>query len=120
GRRHSYDSSPSICCFGCEDAQERTPPGILDALGKMVVPEHVGCLQVLVVDGVVGLNQSPSHLVMKVLSLAARVLMRPGKQRHRLASAVASLLAPAHPALGDLQRPFGLAIPARRQDARAV
>src|SRR5262249_12731918 len=41
GRRHGYDSPLSVCCFGCEDAQELRPRRITDALGEVVNLDHV-------------------------------------------------------------------------------
>ena len=48
-------------------------------LGEMVVLEHVGRLQVLVIDRIVGSHQGQRRLVVKVLSLAAHLLMRFGQ-----------------------------------------
>ena len=70
GRRHGYDSLPGACCLESEDAQERAPARIMDALGEMVVLEHVGRLQVLVIDHVVVAHQRERRLVVEVLSLA--------------------------------------------------
>lgn len=44
GRRHGYDSSPSVGCFGFEDGAELCPAGITDALGQMVIADQVGKL----------------------------------------------------------------------------
>src|SRR5262249_4617944 len=44
GRRHSYDSPTGPCCLVGEDAHEATPPGIADALGEVMVLDHVGRL----------------------------------------------------------------------------
>jgi hypothetical protein len=76
GRRHSDDSAPSACCFGAEDAQERRPARIGDAFGKVVVPDHVGRLQVLMIDGVILAHQLERYLVVEVLSLSLHLLMR--------------------------------------------
>ena len=71
-----YDLSTGACCLVGEDAQERAPSGILDALGKMVVLEHVGRLQVFVIDGVVLAHEGERRLMAKVPSLALHLLMR--------------------------------------------
>ena len=47
-----------------------------DALGEMVILEHVGCLQVLVIDRVVRPHECQRRLVVEVLSLALHFLMR--------------------------------------------
>ena len=48
-----YHSSTGACCLVGEDAQERAPPRISDAFGEMVILEHIGRLQILMIDGVV-------------------------------------------------------------------
>jgi hypothetical protein len=53
GRRHSDNPLPSAYCLESEDAQELAPASILDALGKVMILEHIGRLQVLVIDRVV-------------------------------------------------------------------
>jgi hypothetical protein len=45
----------------------------------MVVPDHVGRLQVLVIDGVIGTNERQRCLLVKIPPLATHLLMRPGK-----------------------------------------
>jgi hypothetical protein len=94
-----YDSPTGACCLVGEGAQERCPPGILDAFGEVMVPEHVGRLQVLVIDRVVLPNQRQRCLVMEVCSLASHLLVRFGEQLDRLAPTVTSLLATGDPAL---------------------
>jgi len=86
----------------------------------MLIPDHVGDLQVFVIDRVVLTHQLERRLVVKVGSLAAYRLMRPCQYSHRLAPAMAAFLAPTHPALRGFERAFRLAIPARREDAHAV
>ena len=113
-------SLPSIYCFESEDAQECRPPGITDAFGEMVIPDHVGRLQVFVVDRVVGSDQRERRLMMKILSLAAYLLMRLRQQCGRLPATIAPFLAPRNSALGGFQRALGFAIPTRRIDARGV
>jgi hypothetical protein len=91
----------------------------LDALGKVMILNHVADQQILVIDRIIGLDKRKRRLVVKILSLASYCLMRFGQQRHRLTVPVASLRAPTDPTLGCLQRTFRLAIPARMEDACA-
>jgi hypothetical protein len=100
------------CCLEGKDAQERTPPRILNRLGEMVVPDHVGRLQILMVNRVVFAQQRERCLEVKVLSLATYLLMRFGKQDNRFLAAVAALLAPGYPTLRAFQRALGFTIPA--------
>ncbi len=119
-RRHGYDSPTGACCLVGEDAQERRPPSILDTLGEMVIPEHVGRLQVLVINHIIGTHQGERRLMMKVLPLAAHRLMRLGEQDNRFPATMAPYLAPRDPALRGLQCPLGFAIPTGRKDACAI
>src|SRR5262249_12124745 len=112
-----YDSAPGACCLGVEEAKEATPPRITDALGEAVVLDHVGRLQVLMIDRVVGANEGEGRLMVKVRALALHLQMRPGEQLHRFATASAAFLAATHPALGGLECSLSLAIPARMKDA---
>jgi hypothetical protein len=86
----------------------------------MVILDHVGRLQILVIDRVVLTYQSERCLVMKVLSLPLHLLMCFSEQGNRLLATMTPLLAPTDAPLGHLQCPLGLAIPARRKDARAI
>jgi hypothetical protein len=92
----------------------------LNALGEVGVLEHVGRLQVFVIDHIVRANERKRRLVVEVLPLAAHRLMRFRQQLHGLAPAVAALFAPRDSALRCFQRPLGFAIPARRKDARPI
>ena len=86
----------------------------------MVILDHVGRLQVLMLDRVVLAHQRQSPLVVKVLALALHFEMRFGEHRHRFTPAIAPFLAATDTPLRHFQRPFGLPIPARVEDARAV
>jgi hypothetical protein len=86
----------------------------------MAVLEHIGRLQVLMIDHIVGAHKGKRRLVVKVLPLAAHCLMRLGQQGDCLASTMAAFLAATHAALGGLERTFRRAIPARREDAPAI
>jgi hypothetical protein len=72
----------------------KTTRQIADTLGEVVVHEHIGRLQLLVIDRVVGSDQRQGRLMVKVCSLAAHLLMRLGSQLHRFLAAIAPLLAP--------------------------
>jgi hypothetical protein len=65
-------------------------------------------------------HQGQRRLVVEIVSLTTHCLMCFGKQCHRLAATVASLLAPRDPPLGGLERAFGFPVPAGRKDARAI
>jgi hypothetical protein len=119
-RRHGDCPLPGACCLESEDAQERRPAGIGDALGEMMVPDHVGRLQVFMVDHVVLLNEGQRRLMVEIRSLTAHFLMRLGKQRYRFPTAVAPLLAATHPPLCGFERTLGLAIAPGREDARTI
>jgi hypothetical protein len=69
-------SLPGAYCLESEDGQERRPAHITDTLGAMVIPDHVGRLQVFVLDGVVLAHQCQRRLVVEISPLAARLLMR--------------------------------------------
>jgi hypothetical protein len=62
-------SSTGACCRVGEEAQERAPPGILDALGEMVVLEQIADLQLRMRDRVIGLDQRERRLVVNILPL---------------------------------------------------
>jgi hypothetical protein len=85
-----------------------------------MVPDHIGELHICVIDHVTGAQQCERRFVVEVLASAARPLMRLRKQRHGLAPAVAAFLATREAPLGGIQRTFGLPVPTRRVDARAV
>ena len=75
GRRHGYDSSPGPYCLGAEDVQELRPPGIADALGEVVILDHVGRLQSLMIDRIVGTYQLKRRLMTEISPLALHFLM---------------------------------------------
>src|SRR6516165_5711314 len=85
-----------------------------------MILEHVGRLQVLMIDHVVLTHERERRLVMKILPLTSYFLMRLGEQYHCLAPAMTPFLAARDTTLRGLERAFRLAIPARREDARAI
>src|SRR5262249_25098416 len=74
----------------------------------------------LVIDRVILTHESERRRVVEVLALALHLQVGAGQQRDRLATAIASLLAAAHAALGRLERALCTAIPAGVEDARPV
>src|SRR5690348_7722482 len=86
----------------------------------MVVLDHVGRLQILVIDRVVVLDKSQRSLVVKVLPLALDLLMSPSEQHDCFPATVASFLAATQTPLRRLERALRFAIPAGRKDAHAI
>ena len=120
GGRHRYDPPTGACCLVGEDAQERRPSRIADAFGEMVILDHVGRLQVFMIDRVAGLDQAERRLVVEVLALAFHLQVCLGQQLHRLASAVAALRAPGHAPLQPFQVLLGLVIAGGGEDVLAI
>src|SRR5262249_45628700 len=85
-------------------------------LGEVVILHHVADLQIFVIDRVVRAHQTERRLVVEVLALAAHRLVRLRQQFHRLAPAMAALLARGYPALARRQVPLRLAKAARVVD----
>jgi hypothetical protein len=85
-----------------------------------MVLDHMGRLQIFVLDRIVLSHNGKRRLMKKVLPLAAHLLMRLGEQDSRLLAAVAAFFPAHHTALGGLERAFRLAIPSGRKDARAI
>jgi hypothetical protein len=70
------DSLTGACRLEGKDAQECRPARIGDALGEVVIPDHIADLQAFVIDRVVLTSQRQRGLVAKVLALTTRHLMR--------------------------------------------
>src|SRR5262249_40247456 len=119
-RRHGYSLLKSVCCFENKDAQERTPPRIGDTLGEVVVPDHVGRLQIFVVDGVVLVHERQCGLMMEVGALALHLQVCLRKQPYRFLAPIAALLASGDPPLAAPQIRLGTAGAARVVDHRAT
>ena len=77
------------CCLEGEDAQKLRPSGVLNGLGQMMVLEHVGDLQIFMIDRVEMSHQLQRCFVLEVLPLMPHLVVRFGKQLHCLAPAVA-------------------------------
>src|SRR5690242_12168025 len=84
--------TPSVCCFGFEDGTELRPTRIMDALSQVMIPYHIGDLQIFEIDGVVLAQQMQRGLVVEVEALALDVLMRLAQQRFGLAASLTPLL----------------------------
>src|SRR5258708_837049 len=76
-------------CLACEDATEPRPAGIADALSQVVIPQHIGDLQIFQVNRVVLAQQGQRGLVVVIGALAFDVLMGLRQQCHGLLAAVA-------------------------------
>jgi hypothetical protein len=100
-----------VCRLVAQDAQEGPPACICDALGEVVILNHVADLQVFVIHGVVLAHERERRLLMKVLPLSPDFLMRLGEQCYGLT--------PGYPTLRRFQRALGFALPAGSNDARA-
>ena len=59
----------------------------------MVIPDHLGRLQVFMISRVIILDERQRRLMVIVLSLAANFLMRFRQEIHRFTPAMAPLLA---------------------------
>jgi hypothetical protein len=94
-----------------EDDQERTPPSVSDAPGKVVALEHVGHLQILMIGRIVLAYQRKRCLVAKILPLASLLLVCIGEQDNRFLAAMTSFLAPRGASQCGLERPLFVTIP---------
>ena len=115
-----YHSPTGAHCLVGEDAQELAPASILDGLGKVVILEHVGRLQVFVIDGVVLLDKYQRGLLVEISALTLHLEVLLGQQPHSFAPAVASLFAPRDATLRHLEPTLGLSIPTWVENARAI
>jgi hypothetical protein len=85
----------------------------------MVVLEHVGRLQVLVIDHRIGAHKGKRRLVMEFRPLAAHFLIRFRKQRGGSVSPFTAFLVTRRPTLRCLPCSLGFAMPTGMEDARA-
>jgi hypothetical protein len=86
----------------------------------VVVLEHVGRLQILMIDGVVLLHKVKRRLVVKVDPLALYREVRFGEQLRRFPAAVTPLLAARHSALRGFEAALCLTVTAGIVDHRAI
>jgi amphi-Trp domain-containing protein len=99
GGWHGDDATASVCCFAFEDGPELCPAGITDALGQVVVLDHVGHLQVFKIDDLVVAHQLERRFMLEVAPLPVDLLVLLGQELHGLAAAFAPLLATGDTAL---------------------
>jgi hypothetical protein len=59
--------------------RKEPPPRITIRLGQVVIPHHVGRLEVFVIDRIMLLNERQRGLVVEVLPLASHLLIRLGE-----------------------------------------
>jgi len=85
-----------------------------------MVLDHVGRLQVFVIDGVVLPEELQCELVMEVSALPPYMLVFASEKLHGFLAALAALLATRYPTLGLGQGLFRLPILARILDARTI
>jgi hypothetical protein len=86
----------------------------------MMILEHVGRLQVLMIDHIIGAHQSQRRFLVEVDALPLDLQMRFGEQRDHPATAVAPLLVARDATLRGFQCALGLAIPTGMKDARTI
>jgi hypothetical protein len=120
GRVHRYDPPTGACCLEGEDAQKLRPSGVLNGLGQMMVLEHVGDLQILMIDCIETPHQMQRGFLLEILPLTPHLEMRFGKQLHCFAPTVAPLLAASHAALSRFEATLRPAIAARVMNHRAI
>ena len=70
GGWHRDDLTPGACCLGFEDAAERCPARITDALGEMTIPYHIGDPQIFESRSCRTAQQETRRLVMEIGPLA--------------------------------------------------
>ncbi len=104
--RNRLHSLASVCCFACEDGTKLTPACIRDAFGEVVVPHHIGDLQLFEIDHIVLTHEHERRLVVKITSLAFHVLGDFGSSGKRFPAPVAALLATRNRLIGALQAAF--------------
>jgi hypothetical protein len=117
GRFYHDNSLPGAFCLESEDSPELRPSSVRDGLGQVVIPNHVGNLQVFYVDHIVAAYQHERSLMVKVSSLPLNVLMLPLQQLQCFLPALASLLPARHPPLRLGKLLLGFAVVARVLDS---
>jgi hypothetical protein len=110
---HSYDLMSSTCSLGSEDIKELTPSSIANRFGKVMVLYHIGDVQVLYRDMLIGLCILFGNLEMEITPLTDNLEMRLCRASGSLTAAMTVFLASAHRALLASQCTLALAIIAR-------
>ncbi len=96
---HSNNLMSSISSFGRKDSEELSPASITDRFGEMMVLYHIGDLQVLHCNVLIGLCILFGYLEMEVTALASDLQMGLCGTPGRFAFAMRPVLAAAHRAL---------------------
>ena len=92
---HSNDLMSSTFSLGFKDSEECSPGGVHDALGKMMVLDHIADGEVLNRDMVIVVGVLRSHFEMMISTLAANLQMCLGDIASRFPAPFAPLLAAA-------------------------
>jgi hypothetical protein len=103
-------SLPGSYRLESKDGQEHAPPRIRDALGEMVVLDHVSDPQIFMIDHIVGLDKRGGLLVVEIAPLAGDVLLRLGQQRDGFAAPAAAFRASCDSPLAAAQIRLRLAV----------
>ena len=96
---HSDHLMTSSCSLFFKDIEERAPRGIENALGQMVVLDHVGDLEVFYRNMLVVLSIAFRSLEMVIAALALDLQMHLGDHAGGFSTAVTALLTAAQLAL---------------------
>lgn len=113
GRSDEHDLTASICSFACEMCSEQPPACIENALGQMVILNHVLDTEIFNSYVVVASKQSMTQLVEKIPALIGNAFMLPLQHGDSLAPIRPAFLASGHTALGDAQPFLGSTVPGR-------
>src|SRR5262249_15896987 len=89
-----------------------------DGLRKMVIPDHVGHLQILMVNRVILAHQRRCGFMVEIPPLSPDLLVRFGEQFYRLTASVTPFYAPRNQALTATTIGFAFAVGARVMDHR--
>lgn len=93
---HSYHSMTSPCSLIFKNSEELTPCGIQDALRKVMVLYHIGDLQVLYRDMVIGLCILFGNFEMVIAALTLNLQMGLCRAASNLTAAMRAFLATTH------------------------
>ena len=107
---------PAHAALASRMRTELRPARIADALGEVMVPDHIGDPQIFEIDRVVLAHEIQRGLVVEVGALALQRLMRPLEVAHRFAPALAAFLAARDTLIGLGELLFTPAVVARVLD----
>ena len=108
-----HDFTASVCSFACEVCCERAPSGIENALGQVVILDHVANTEIFNRYMLVGGKQSMAQLVEEITALIGNPLMLPLQGNNRLALIGSAFLPPSDTALRHTQVFLGYPVPGR-------